>query len=71
MGGRPAGPVTAEEAKDRLRKAAGEAGPGAWIRRHPLGAIATGMVGGFLIGSLSRETREELGRAAIRLFLHR
>lgn len=43
--------LSPEEAKERLRVAAGKIGVEGWIRRHPYDAIVLGIVCGLVLGS--------------------
>jgi hypothetical protein len=52
MGGDTFRPLSTEEAKARLRAAAQEASPTAWVRRHPLPALSVALLGGFLAARL-------------------
>ena len=45
-------PLTPEQAKARLRAAAQQASPSAWVRRHPLHALSAALLGGFIAGRL-------------------
>lgn len=56
----PSDSLTPEEAKSRLREAAGRIGIGAWVRRHPYEALAAAVVCGLLMGDRGR------GAAALR-----
>lgn len=56
-------PLTTEEAKLRLRAAAAQASPSAWMRRHPLGALGIALLGGFVAGRLRADSVGPLLRA--------
>jgi hypothetical protein len=43
-------PLTTDEAKARLRIAAEQASPTAWLKRHPRHALALALLGGFVAG---------------------
>jgi hypothetical protein len=45
-------PMTVAEAKARLRAAAEQVRPSAWVRRHPLDALGIALLGGFVTGHL-------------------
>lgn len=45
-------PLTTAQAKARLRTAAQQASPSAWVRRHPLHALSVALLGGFIAGRL-------------------
>jgi hypothetical protein len=45
-------PLTTEEAKARLRAAAEQASPSAWVRRHPLHALTVALLSGFVAARL-------------------
>lgn len=53
----PDRPLTPEEAKARLREVASGTGIDTLISEHPLTATAAGLVGGFLLGSSGRLSR--------------
>jgi hypothetical protein len=52
MDGNTPRPLTTEEAKARLRAAAEQASPSAWVRRHPLHALTVALLGGLVAGRL-------------------
>lgn len=52
MAGDALRPLTTGEAKDRLRLAAQQASPSAWVQRHPLPALAAALIGGFVTARL-------------------
>ena len=60
MGRDPNGPLTPAEAKQRLRVAAREVGIAAWVRCHPLKALAGGLIVGYLLGGIPARTRQSL-----------
>ena len=43
-------PLTPEQAKERLRAAAGEISPRQWLMRHPWRGVAVALVGGLVVG---------------------
>jgi hypothetical protein len=45
-------PLSIKEAKYRLRVAARQSGPSAWVRRHPLDALGIALLGGFITAHL-------------------
>jgi hypothetical protein len=53
-------PLTTEQAKARLRVAAEQASPSAWVRRRPLYALSVALLGGFVAGRLRTPTGDDL-----------
>jgi len=45
-------PLSIEQAKDRLRLAAQQASPSAWVRRHPVDAVGIALLAGFITARL-------------------
>ena len=60
-------PLTPDEAKERLRQAAGEVGVAPWVRRHPVTAVASAISIGYLVGSLSPGQRRRAGSLLARM----
>ncbi|MEJ2346225.1 MAG: hypothetical protein P8076_04365 [Gammaproteobacteria bacterium] len=56
-------PLTTDEAKARLKKAAGEIGVSAWVRRQPLQALSAALLAGVFLGSQSGEKRAAVAAA--------
>lgn len=54
MGHPPAAPLSTEEAKARLLEAMDGCSPARWVRTHPWGGIAAGLLSGFVLGSLRK-----------------
>jgi hypothetical protein len=52
--------LTTEQAKARLRAAAEQASPSAWVRRHPLHALSIALLGGFVAGRLRAPSAGDL-----------
>jgi hypothetical protein len=52
MAGDAVRPLSTEEAKTRLRAAAQQASPSAWVRRHPLSGLTIALLCGFLAAHL-------------------
>jgi len=65
MGHPHAHPLSTDEAKQRLRRAAENAGFAGLIRRHPYRTILFGALAGLLLGS-EAERRDLLIRALLR-----
>jgi hypothetical protein len=63
MGRSTTEPLTTDEAKTRLRRAAGELGVSAWVRRQPLQALSTALLAGLFLGSQSGEKRAAVAAA--------
>jgi hypothetical protein len=53
-------PLSVEQAKARLRVAANQASPSAWVRRHPLPALGIALLGGLVAGRLHSRSAEDL-----------
>ena len=51
MASKTPNPLTPEEAKERLRRAARDAGLSAWIKRQPYQAMILGLAAGVVLGS--------------------
>ena len=47
----PTAPLTTEEAKARLLEAVDGCSPTHWLRAHPWGSVAVGLLSGFILGS--------------------
>ena len=61
-------PLSASEAKARLRDAADAADPAAWVRLKPREAVALALVSGILIGS-APDARATLATSLLKLIL--
>lgn len=68
MAGEKTKPLTTEEAKQRLRFAARDAGFAAWVRRKPFQAVLLGLAAGVILGSSPR-MREVVVRDFSRQFM--
>ncbi|AGA89036.1 hypothetical protein Thimo_0161 [Thioflavicoccus mobilis 8321] len=68
MGRRAPDPLSLAAAKARLRRAAREASPQDWIRRHPGRAAATALLAGLLTGVATTSAPDKARRTlAVRL----
>lgn len=45
-------PLTIEQAKARLRAAADEASPGAWLHQHPWAALGIALASGYVVSRM-------------------
>lgn len=52
--------LSVEEAKARLRVAAEQASPSAWVQRHPLSALGVALLGGLVAGRLHSNSDADL-----------
>jgi hypothetical protein len=65
----PSKPLSAEQAKERLRDAVEGLHPEPWIRSRPWEAMLVGVVAGFLVGALPPNGRGPVVREIFRVFL--
>lgn len=54
--------LSVEQAKQGLREASKRVGPGYWLKRHPLEALAASLLAGLAIGTSPRTTRQTAKR---------
>ncbi|MFA9460938.1 hypothetical protein [Thiohalorhabdus methylotrophus] len=64
-----AGPPSLGEVKERVRSTAEQAGPTAWVGRHPLGALLAALTGGMAMGSFPRGMRKTLRGSLLGMLL--
>lgn len=62
MAGATTRQVSVEQAKQGLREAARRAGPGYWVRHHPLETLALSLLAGLAVGSSPRTVKRTAKR---------